>query len=410
MPRHARAYGLERRAARLKQPIARKPVFAKIGPGLSLGYRRNVGPGTWVVAVADGKGGRWTKAIGAADDFEDANGGSILSVWQAQDCARDLARGSQGEQGELVSVTQAVDRYEADLKARGGDTDNTVRVRLHLPDALGRKTVALLTAHDLRQWRDFLLAKGLAPASVNRTLTILRAALNLAADQDERLNSRAWEKGLVALPDAQESNNVIVSEQTIRDLVARAYQASEAFGLFVEVAAVTGARPSQLARLQVQDLQDHRPDPRLMMPASAKGRGQKKVQRRPVPIPKSLAVQLRHAAGNRADDTRLLLRSIGRPWLRSSHTRLFADLRRQVGLGAEVSLYALRHSSIVRQLLAGVPIRVVAVNHDTSVGMIEKTYSKFISDHSDGVARRALLDLAAPPAADAVVPVARGRP
>ena len=188
MPRHARAYGLERRAARLKQPIARKPVFAKIGPGLSLGYRRNVGPGTWVVAVADGKGGHWTKAIGAADDFEDANGGSILSVWQAQDRARDLARGSQGEQGELVSVTQAVDRYEADLKARGGDTDNTVRVRLHLPDDLGRKTVALLTAHDLRQWRDFLLAKGLAPASVNRTLKILRAALNLAADQDERLN------------------------------------------------------------------------------------------------------------------------------------------------------------------------------------------------------------------------------
>ena len=32
----------------------------------------------------------------------------------------------------------------------------------------------------------------------------------------------------------------------------------------------------------------------------------------------------------------------------------------------EVTIYALRHSSIVRQLLAGVPVRVVAVNHDTS--------------------------------------------
>ena len=118
MPRHARAYGLERRAARLKLPVARKPLFAKIGPGLSLGYRRNVGPVPGLPAVADGKGGRWTKAIGAADDFEDANGGSILSVWQAQDRARDLARGSRGEQGgELVSVTQAVDRYEADLKS-----------------------------------------------------------------------------------------------------------------------------------------------------------------------------------------------------------------------------------------------------------------------------------------------------
>ena len=47
---------------------------------------------------------------------------------------------------------------------------------------------------------DGLAAKGLAPASVNRIIKILRAALNLAADQDERLNSRAWERGLVALP------------------------------------------------------------------------------------------------------------------------------------------------------------------------------------------------------------------
>jgi integrase len=395
---------LERRAARLKLPIARKPLFAKIGPGLSLGYRRNVGPGTWVVATADGKGGRWTKAIGAADDFEDATGGSILSFWQAQDQARTLARSGRGEQGgELVHVAQAVDRYELDLRARGGDPDNAVRVRLHLPNNLGRKTVALLTSRDLRQWRDGLAAKGLAPASVNRIITILRAALTLAADQDERLNSRAWVKGLTALPDAQRSNNVILSEQAIRDLVAHAYQASEAFGLFVEAAAVTGARPSQLARLEVQDLQDHRLDPRLMMPSSAKGRGQKKIQRRPVPIPKSLAVRLRRVAGDRADDARLLMRAIGRPWLRSSHTHLFADLRRRVGLGSEASLYALRHSSIVRQLLAGVPIRVVAVNHDTSVGMIEKTYSKFIADHSDGIARRGLLDLAAPPAGDNVV-------
>ena len=407
MPRHARAYGRpERRAARLKLPIARKPLFAKISPGISLGYRRNVGAGTWVVRVANGKGGHWTKAIGAADDVEDADGRSVLSFWQAQDCARALARSGRGEQNELISVAQAVDRYEADLRARGGDTDNAVRVRLHLPNNLGRKTVALLTARDLHPWRDGLIANGLAAGSVNRIAKILRAALNLAASHDERLSRRAWEMGLVALPDAEELHNVILSEQGTRDLVAHAYRTSEAFGLFVEAAAVTGARPSQLARLEVQDLQDHRADPRLMMPASAKGRGQKKTRRRPVPIPKSLAVRLRRAAGDRVDDARLLGRSNGRPWLRSSHTRLFADLRAPANLAAEVSLYALRHSSIVRHLLAGVPIRVVAVNHDTSVGMIEKTYSEYIADHSDGTACRALLDLAAP----ATDVMARGRP
>ena len=48
----------------------------------------------------------------------------------------------------------------------------------------------------------------------------------------------------------------------------------------------------------------------------------------------------------------------------------------------------LRHSSVVRQLIAGVPIRVVAVNHDTSIAMLEKTYSRYIGDYSDVPVRR----------------------
>jgi len=57
-----------------------------------------------------------------------------------------------------------------------------------------------------------------------------------------------------------------------------------------------------------------------------------------------------------------------------------------------VTLSALRHSSIVRQLVANTPIRVVAAMHDTSVKMIERTYSRHIAEHTDALARRALLD------------------
>ena len=81
------------------------------------------------------------------------------------------------------------------------------------------------------------------------------------------------------------------------------------------------------------------------------------------------------------------------------------------GLGWDadvVTLYSLRHSSIVRQLLANVPVRVVASTHDTSVAMIEKHYSRFIADHSDEHTRRALLQPAAPPpVADNVVALGR---
>jgi hypothetical protein len=72
----------------------------------------------------------------------------------------------------------------------------------------------------------------------------------------------------------------------------------------------------------------------------------------------------------------------------------------------EVTLYALRHSSIVRNLLLNVPIRVVAASHNTSVAEIERTYSKFSIEHSGKLSRRALLDDQAAQVADNVVPMA----
>ncbi len=74
----------------------------------------------------------------------------------------------------------------------------------------------------------------------------------------------------------------------------------------------------------------------------------------------------------------------------------------------EVTLYALRHSSIVRQLLANVPIRIVATLHDTSVKMIERTYSRYIAEHTDALARRALLNTAQPPPTGNVVTLVTG--
>ena len=42
-------------------------------------------------------------------------------------------------------------------------------------------------------------------------------------------------------------------------------------------------------------------------------------------------------------------------------------------------------------LLKNVPIRLVASLHNTSVAMIEKHYSKYITEHSDDISRKALL-------------------
>src|SRR5215470_15738399 len=121
MARRTRAAGLEARSTRLRLPIAKKPIFVKIGPGLGLGYRRNATAGTWVVRVADGKGGNWTKAIGIADDFADADGKTVLDFWQAQDRARTVARDRRADDddaGKPITVGKALDQYEANLNIR----------------------------------------------------------------------------------------------------------------------------------------------------------------------------------------------------------------------------------------------------------------------------------------------------
>jgi len=49
---------------------------------------------------------------------------------------------------------------------------------------------------------------------------------------------------------------------------------------------------------------------------------------------------------------------------------------RSAGLNPTVvTFYSLRHSAVVRAILAGVPLRVIAAQVDSSVPMLEKAYS-----------------------------------
>jgi len=402
MARRLRSAKLETRTARLKLAIRKKPYTTRVVPGVRLAYRRNETAGSWSVIAADGKGGNWMKGFAAADDYEEANGTEVLNFWQATERARIIARSNKdpdADSGKPISVGGALDNYEADLKTRDSDGYNARRVRVHLPDTFANETVALLTSpRKFRHWRDGLRKKGLRASTINRTCAAFQAALEHAAKLDPRItNQSAWRTGLAALPDAEQSRNVIVPDDAVLRVISSAYEESFKFGLLVEVAAVTGARVSQLARLEVGDVQGDRADPRLMMPSARKGKGRKRIERRPVPIPSNLVIALKQASLGRPDEAPLLTRPDGAPWRHSDHRHPFARAVTRAGLNpATVTIYALRHSSIVRQLLANTPIRVVAVQHDTSVVMLERTYSRYIADHADALSRRALLNTTRP--------------
>ena len=401
MARKVRHSSLETRTARLKLAVRRKPYSGpSLARGVALLYRRNKTNGSWVLKASDGHGAYWTKAIAEADDHDESNGKTILNFFEAQDAAKKLARGEDGGTGNApITVDGALKDYRRDLEARGANPYNAEWPRLHLSSVLLSKPVALLMSAELKKWRDGLLGT-MAPATINRLCGCLCAALELATQHDERIHNRhAWEIGLAGLPDAQQARNVIISDNKVREFVGVAYKVDHQFGLLADTLAITGARPSQAARLRVEDLHDHPVRPKLAMPKSGKGgsrnRSAKKAERYSVPIPVQLAIKLKHAAKGRADDTPLLLQSDGKAWGDNPGQRYHREVGKVVtaiGLDPdEVTMYCLRHSSIVRALLLNVPIRLVASLHNTSVAMIERTYSKYITEHSDDISRKAML-------------------
>jgi hypothetical protein len=192
-----------------------------------------------------------------------------------------------------ATVAEAVDAYERDLVARGGSVANAGRIRKHLTPTLASKPVGLLTARELAAWRDGLLGAALTTATVVRICKATKAALNLTARRDHRITNRnAWSDGLSGITEDYASRNVQrLDDEQVRAVVSAAHEIDAAFGLYVEVAAVTGARLSQIAQLIVADLQADNGTPRLLMPASRKGRS-RKGEKRPVPIPVGLAAKL----------------------------------------------------------------------------------------------------------------------
>jgi integrase len=412
MARKVSFSALESRSARLRLKIRRRPYAGpSLARGISLMYRRNKTNGTWVLKVSDGHGAYWTKGFSLADDFENSDGKNVLTFYQAQDAAKKLARSEDGGADSApVTVDSALKDYRRDLEARNANPYNAESPRVHLTSVLLAKPVQLLNAHELKKWRDGLLGK-IAPATVNRVCRCLGAALELARQHDERIQNRqAWEVGLAGLPDAQEARNVILSDDKVRKFVTAAYAHDHQLGLLTDTLAITGARPSQAVRLLVEDLHDHPVQPKLMMPKSAKGggrnRSKKKHEHYSVPITAQLATKLKAATKGRADDAPLLLQSDRSPWGENPGQRYHRQVDKivtAIGLDpADVTIYALRHSSIVRMLLQNVPIRLVASLHNTSVAMIEKHYSRFIVEHSDDISRRALLQHE-PPSGENVV-------
>ena len=113
-----------------------------------------------------------------------------------------------------------------------------------------------------------------------------------------------------------------------------------------------------------------------------------------------LAAKLKLAAKGKAKSVLLLPKPDGTQWVKANHWKLFGQVVERLGLPG-MTVYALRHSMIVRSILRSVPLRVIAATVDSSTGELERTYSAYVLDHADEIARKGLPE--APPASVANV-------
>jgi hypothetical protein len=158
---------------------------------------------------------------------------------------------------------------------------------------------------------------------------------------------------------------------------------------------------------------------RILVPTSQKGRGTKAARQIHLPLSEhDIAALQRHTTG-RMDSEPLLMRwhhkRVGgtkpkwerdgrRAWMWPAEmSRDWRTVCKAAGLPETVIPYALRHSSIVRMLKVGLPIRLVAAAHDTSVAMIEKTYGRYIVDASEALLRGAAVPMTRPVGGEVVV-------
>jgi integrase len=246
-----------------RRPLKRRrePYWQVIVQGCALGYRKHAKGGSWIARYRTPDGKQVYHAIGPADDNTD-DGATALSY----DTAQAKARGWFAEQAKTLgkrgdyTVGEAIDDYIAYLKRERSPAaayDSEKRAGKWIKPKLGKIIVHTLKRDTLYEWWGGLLEpddKGrvMTKDSCNHVLTVLKAALNRAADlrPDDVPSVDAWarlkpyrgagDSRKVVLTAAQRTRLINTTSGGLRDLILGAL--------------LTGARPpGELASIRCQD-------------------------------------------------------------------------------------------------------------------------------------------------------------
>jgi integrase len=210
--------------------------------------------------MTDGKGGFQTKAIGSADDFDKANGETILDFWQAQERIKLLAQPDGARKPSPLRVSEAFDRYIPKLRAKNARTakDTEGRLKKHFFPEFGSRRVVDLTQTEIGNWHASLTKTSedevvrRSKDSANRVLTMVKAFLN-DAWQDKKnniSNNDAW-RNVKPFRNVSRAREVRYSPAQAQLLIASCDD--ERFADLVRGAYLTGGRYGELNGARIVD-------------------------------------------------------------------------------------------------------------------------------------------------------------
>ena len=386
---------LDTRAARLRLRKRREPFWRSLSEGLAVGYRKGIKGGTWIARHYSAEHGRRYEAIGTADDVTDADGAHVLSFAQAQEAARkwfaDLGRQDGGEtKNSPYTVSDCLQDYLTWLEGhRKGGNDARYRINTHIAPALGDIQCNRLTTGELQKWlRDLAsaparlrskkdatkpnlrpLAKGDPEAirrrcaTANRTLTVLKAALN-----------RAWREGKITSDDGwrrvapfEQADAARVRYLTVAEAKRLPNAADVDFRRLAQAALATGARYGELATVCASDFNPDSGTIHVRTSKSGKGRH--------IVLNDEGVALFKSLAAGKPGDTLLLTKADGSAWKKSDQARPMADACKRAKIKPAASFHILRHTWASHAVMNGVPLMVVARNLGHSdTRMVEKHY------------------------------------
>ena len=220
----------------------------------------------------------------------------------------------------------------------------------------------------LKKWHVDLVTAGLSKASANRTLTALKAALNLAVKNRLVGAAAAQEWAEVAsLKGASRRRDLFLDVTQRRALLANS---RDAVHQLMKAVIYTGCRAGELtsARRSAFDARTK----------SLTVTG--KTGTRIIPLAPGAVDFFAQVSKDKLPNASLLTRDDGKPWGHSDWDEDVKAAARRAALPAQTCLYTLRHSFITQALLDGVSTLEVSKIVGTSLAMLEKHYGHLVHD------------------------------